>query len=138
MLALHARGPVGVPEAFAGVVPPKDDPAGLDCVSAQGWAEPPAEEESRRIGRDLDARTYLSQNARGLEQRDAVAGVCECVRHSEATETCADDDDVEAEGGATATVEGRYLFEGNVCDQWFRRFVENAHRGVARARHEGT
>jgi len=115
VVALHAWSPARVPEAFACVISPEDDRAGLDSMCAQGWPETPAEKEARGVGRDLDACTHFSQHVRRLEQRDAVSGVGECVRRGEATESCANDNDVEVEGGATATVEGRHLVEGYVC-----------------------
>jgi len=120
VIAGHARAPAGVAHAHARVVAPKGDSGRLDGVGAQCGAEAPAEQESRRIGRDLDPRAHVAQLARGPEQRDAVPCVRERVRCGEAADACADDDDdVEAEAAAAAAVEGWDLLEGDVCD-WFR------------------
>ena len=116
VIAGHARAPARVPHAHARVVPPKDDRGGLDAVRAQRGAEAPAQQESRRVGRDLDPCADVAQLARRLEQRDAVPRLGERVRRREPAESRADDDDVEAEGGAATTVKGRYLLEGDVRD----------------------
>ena len=104
VIAGHARAPARVPHARARVVPAKDDRGGLDAVRTQRGAETPAEEQARRVGRDLDTRADVAELARGLEQRDAVPCVRERVRRREAADSCADDDDVQAQGGAATTV----------------------------------
>jgi hypothetical protein len=40
-------------------------------------AKPPVVQESRCIGRDLDACAYVTENGGRLEERDVVSGVCE-------------------------------------------------------------
>jgi hypothetical protein len=55
----------------------------------------------------LDARAYVAESGGRLEERDAVSGVCERMGRGEAANACADDDDVETEGGAVAAVEWR-------------------------------
>ncbi len=50
MIAGHVRAPARGPYAHARVVSPKDDRGRLDGVSAQGGAEAPVEQESRRVG----------------------------------------------------------------------------------------
>ena len=115
VIAGHAVSPARVPHAHARVVSAKDDRGGLDAVRAQRGAEPPAEQEARRVGRDLDPRADVAQLARRLEQRDAVPGVRERVRRREPADSCADDDHVQAEGGAAPAVEGRDFLEGDFC-----------------------
>jgi len=115
VIASHAVSPARVAHAHARVVPAKDDRGGLDAVRAQRGAEPPAEQEARRVGRDLDPRADVAQLACRLEQRDAVPGVRERVRRREPADSCADDDHVQAEGGAAPAVEGRDFLEGDFC-----------------------
>jgi len=55
----------------------------------------------------LDACTYVPENGDGLEEGDAMSGVCERMGRGETTNACADDDDVKREGGAVAVVEWR-------------------------------
>ncbi len=87
-------------------------------AAGSGGAQAPAEQQARRVGRHLDPRAHFAELARRLEHRDAVSRVRERVGCCEAADACADDDDVQAERGAPAAVEGRDLLEGDVCD-WF-------------------
>ena len=112
----HACPPGRVPYADARVVPPEYDRGRLDGARCERGAESPSEQQPRRVGRDLDSRAYVPEFARRLEKRDAVPRVRERVGGGEATETRADDDDVEAEGRALAVVEGWDFLEGYVCD----------------------
>ena len=120
----HARAPARVPDARARIVAAEDDRRGFHGERCERRAEPPAVQDARRVGRDLDAGADVAEDRGGLEQRDAVAGVRERVGRGEAAEACADDDDVEAERGAAAVVEWRDLLEGNVCvRRWWVRMV---------------
>ena len=114
VIAGHAGSPARVPHAHARVVSAKDDRGGLDAVRAQQGAQAPAEQEARRVGRDLDPRADVAQLARRLEQRDAVPGVRERVHRRETADSRAYDDGVQAEGGAAAAVKGRDLLDGDV------------------------
>jgi len=64
VIARHVGDRMLAPEALAHTVPPKDNRGGLNIVHAEGGAEPPAEQEPRHVGCDLDAHTHISQHAR--------------------------------------------------------------------------
>jgi hypothetical protein len=55
----------------------------------------------------LDACAYVLENGDGLEERDAMSGMCERMGRGETANACADDDDVKRERGAVAAVEWR-------------------------------
>jgi hypothetical protein len=55
----------------------------------------------------LDACAYVAENGGGLEERDAMSGVCERMGRGETANARADDDDVESERRAVTTVEWR-------------------------------
>ena len=61
VIVRHVGDRTLAPEALAHTVPPKDNRGGLDTVHAE--AEPPAEQEPRHVGCDLDAHTHISQHA---------------------------------------------------------------------------
>jgi hypothetical protein len=64
------------------------------------------------VRRDLDSRASL---ARGFEQRVTVPCVRERVSCCEATNACADNCGVEAEGGAASAVEGEGDTSRGMC-----------------------
>ena len=120
----HACAPARVPDARTRIVSPEHDRRGLHGDRCEGRTEPPAVQDPRRVGGDLDAGAYVAEDGGGLEQRDAVPGVRERVSRGEAAEACADDDDVETERGAVAAVKWRDLLEGDVCGKrWWVRVV---------------
>ena len=121
----HAVAPPRVPDAGARIVSTEDDRRWFHADRFEDLAKPPVVQESRRVGRDLDACAYVAENGGRLEEGDLVSGVCERMGRGEAANACADDDDVEAERGAAAAVERRDFFQGNMCGQlcWGVRMV---------------
>jgi len=117
VIASHARAPARVPNAATRVIPTEDDRRGLHGDRCESGAQPPAVQEARRVGGDLNAGAYVAEDGGRLEERDAVSGVCERVGRGEAAEARADDDDVETERGAVAAVEWRDFLEGKMCGQ---------------------
>lgn len=68
-------------------------------------AQPPSDQYSRQVGRDLDACTDFTNRRRALDDGNAMPGMCECMRGGESPEAAAYDEDVERERCFAAVVE---------------------------------
>ena len=91
----HACAPTLVPDTGTRIVSTEHDSRGFYRERCERLAEPPAVQESRRVGRDLETCAYVAENRCRLEERYAVSGVCERMCRGETADACADDDDVE-------------------------------------------
>lgn len=84
---------------------PELDSFGHDGDLLQRLAKPPADQQSRQIGANLDTSADFANSWSIFQDSDSVSGFGECVGGSEATETASDDGDVQRVGGFSATVQ---------------------------------
>src|SRR6266404_2324073 len=112
VLVVHGGAPVAVPNALARVVPPKDEGLWDDGCRGECLSETPAEEEARLVRRDLNASADVAESRGRLEERYAVAALCEAISGGEPAKACTDDNDVEGEWGAATIIEWWDLLDG--------------------------